>query len=102
MIALAPVGHERTTEIESGHGRGGRRRPPKPVDVNVMKRNMSVAKGFMDISLLSANANQLRNLFSFGDSSSYNYYVILTGLLLSLILQVRNILFLIFILLTDL
>lgn len=62
----------------------------KKVDRNTLKRNMTIAKGFMDISLLSANANQLRSLLRFGDSKEATYYIILTGLLISLTLQVST------------
>ncbi|XP_045120353.1 ninjurin-1-like [Portunus trituberculatus] len=53
-----------------------------------MKRNMTIAKGFLDISLLSANANQLRNVIYYGDRESTVFYLILSGIILSLILQV--------------
>lgn len=65
----------------------GEHRPAR-VDLNVMKRNMAIAKGFLDISLLSANANQLKNVINFGDHESNLYYLVLTGIILSLILQV--------------
>ncbi|XP_042216590.1 ninjurin-1-like [Homarus americanus] len=64
------------------------RRPRRPVDLNVMKRNMTIAKGFLDISLLSANANQLRNVLNFGDTDSSTFYVVAIGIVVSLILQV--------------
>ncbi|CAL4099005.1 unnamed protein product, partial [Meganyctiphanes norvegica] len=54
---------------------------------NAMKRNMSIAKGFMDISLFSANANQLRIVLSYGDQNKYHYIINLTGLVISLLLQ---------------
>lgn len=60
----------------------------RPVNINVMKRNMTVAKGFLDISLLSANACQLRNIIRFGNQDTTVHYLILTGISLSLILQV--------------
>ncbi|KAG7171960.1 putative Ninjurin domain-containing protein [Homarus americanus] len=63
------------------------RRPRRPVDLNVMKRNMTIAKGFLDISLLSANANQLRNVLNFGDTDSSTFYVVAIGIVVSLILQ---------------
>ncbi|CAL4153795.1 unnamed protein product, partial [Meganyctiphanes norvegica] len=64
-------------------------RDPNLEKHNVMKRNMSVAKVLVswDISLFSANANQLRTLLNYGDRSEYTYYIILTCLLLSLSLQ---------------
>ncbi|XP_076060461.1 ninjurin-1-like [Oratosquilla oratoria] len=64
--------------------------PRRPVDINIMKRNMSIAKGFMDISLLSANANQLRHLLNFGNDYENTYYVIFTGLILSILLQLAT------------
>lgn len=63
-------------------------RERRPVDINVMKRNMTIAKGFLDISLLSANANQLRNILRFGNENTTVHYLILTGIILSIILQV--------------
>uniref|UniRef100_A0A0P4WIZ1 Uncharacterized protein n=1 Tax=Scylla olivacea TaxID=85551 RepID=A0A0P4WIZ1_SCYOL len=53
-----------------------------------MKRNMTIAKGFLDISLLSANANQLRSVIYYGDRESTVFHLILAGIILSLILQV--------------
>ncbi|XP_047478666.1 ninjurin-1-like [Penaeus chinensis] len=52
-----------------------------------MKRNMTIAKGFLDISLLSANANQLKNILNFGDVEKASYYIVLTGIITSLIFQ---------------
>ncbi|XP_071512625.1 ninjurin-1-like isoform X1 [Panulirus ornatus] len=65
-----------------------RRRRTGTVDLNVMKRKMTIAKGCLDISLLSANANQLRNIINFGDTTDSLYYVVLTGIITSLVLQV--------------
>lgn len=62
-------------------------RDPKLKKPNLMKRHMSIAKGFMDISLFGANANQLRILLSFGDRDNYTHYVILASLLISLTVQ---------------
>lgn len=68
---------------------GGERHPAaRPVDLNVMKRNMTIAKGFLDISLLSANANQLRNVINYGDRESNVFYIILVGIIVSVVLQV--------------
>ena len=58
------------------------------VDRNVFKRNMSIAKGFMDIGLFSANCNQLRNTIIFGDHESLFYYTTLAFLSMSIFLQV--------------
>ncbi|XP_064100423.1 ninjurin-2-like [Macrobrachium nipponense] len=77
-----PLGRPMNTE--AGHG------TRKPVDLNVMKRNMSVAKGFMDISLISANANQLKNLLNNGDTSSASYYFVFTGIIASLAIQITT------------
>lgn len=60
----------------------------RPVDINVMKRNMTVAKGFLDISLLSANACQLKNIIRFGNEDTTVHYLILTGISISIVLQV--------------
>ncbi|KAK4320685.1 hypothetical protein Pmani_008467 [Petrolisthes manimaculis] len=62
--------------------------PTSRQDLNILKRNMTIAKGFLDISLLSANANQLRNIMNYGNSENNTYYVIVTGIIISLILQV--------------
>lgn len=51
---------------------------------------MSVAKGFMDISLISANANQLKNLLNNGDNSGASYYFVLTGIIASLAIQITT------------
>lgn len=61
---------------------------PSKVDRNTFKRNMSIAKGFLDISLLSANCNQLRNLISLSNKGRPAYYVLLCGLIFSIALQV--------------
>ena len=58
------------------------------VDRNIFKRNMSIAKGFMDIGLFSANCNQLRHLMNFGDSESASFYLIMTLLCFSIVSQV--------------
>ncbi|KAB7504122.1 Ninjurin-2 [Armadillidium nasatum] len=65
-------------------------RNPKHVDINNMKRNMSIAKGFMDVSLLIANASQLKHVLLVGTESftTTAYHLILFGISLSLILQV--------------
>ncbi|XP_018025500.1 uncharacterized protein LOC108681045 [Hyalella azteca] len=57
------------------------------VDRNSFKRNMTIAKGFLDISLLSANSNQLKHLLNFGDRSSPTFYLAQAGLITSLVLQ---------------
>ncbi|XP_068234956.1 ninjurin-1-like [Palaemon carinicauda] len=61
---------------------------PSTLDFNHVKRKMNIAKGFMDIGLLSANGNQLRNIINFGDTDSNIYYIVLTSIIVSLILQV--------------
>lgn len=62
----------------------------RPVDINLMKRNMSIAKGFLDISLLTANANQLRNVMNFGNEGSSLHVLTLTGITISIILQITS------------
>ncbi|XP_045606193.1 ninjurin-1 [Procambarus clarkii] len=74
--------------LSAGHDGSGVAHGKHPIDLNVMKRNMTIAKGFLDISLLSANANQLRNIINFGDTDSSIYYLVLSGIIVSLILQV--------------
>ncbi|KAK7079640.1 hypothetical protein SK128_016755 [Halocaridina rubra] len=59
-----------------------------PPTINILKRKMSIAKGCLDIGLLSANANQLRNVLNFGNRDSSLYYVVLVSIIISLILQV--------------
>ncbi|XP_014243692.1 ninjurin-2-like [Cimex lectularius] len=55
----------------------------------------TVAQGMMDIALITANANQLRYLIQF-QSYAPTYYVTLTLIVLSIVLQVIVGLFLIF------
>ncbi|XP_037798782.1 ninjurin-1-like [Penaeus monodon] len=74
--------------VNAAHGGPENPHPTRrPVDINVMKRNMTIAKGFLDISLLSANANQLKNILNFGDIEKASYYIVLSGIITSLIFQ---------------
>ncbi|XP_043219225.1 ninjurin-2-like [Amphibalanus amphitrite] len=58
------------------------------LDPDVYSTKKSVAQGFMDVALLSANADQLRTLLKTGNSSSPFYTVCLVFISLSLITQV--------------
>ncbi|XP_050689663.1 ninjurin-1-like isoform X5 [Eriocheir sinensis] len=68
-----------------GSGRPGRR----PLDVNLYATKKTVAQGMMDLALLTANANQLRYVLEsakFGEPGP-NYYISLTLISLSIIMQ---------------
>ncbi|KAK8733475.1 hypothetical protein OTU49_006314 [Cherax quadricarinatus] len=80
--------HDRNLTEFDGHEAPHPGDPKRPIDLNVMKRNMTIAKGFLDISLLSANANQLRNIINFGDTESPIYYVVISGIIFSLVIQI--------------
>ena len=62
-------------------------RPAKDLDPDVYSTKKSVAQGFMDVALLSANADQLRTLLKTGNSSSPFYIVCVVFISLSLITQ---------------
>ncbi|XP_042224050.1 ninjurin-A-like isoform X1 [Homarus americanus] len=61
----------------------------KPLDVNLYATKKTVAQGMMDLALLTANANQLRYVLEAGKFGSLgaNYYVSLTLISLSIIMQ---------------
>lgn len=63
----------------------GPRRQNNPANVYVTKKN--VAEGMMDISLLTANANQLKFILYYNQESKM-FYITLVLIILSLILQV--------------
>ncbi|XP_064097171.1 ninjurin-1-like [Macrobrachium nipponense] len=63
---------------------------PSQLDFNHVKRKMSIVKGCLDIGLLSANGNQLRNIINFGDPDDSLYYIVITSIIISLILQVAS------------
>ncbi|XP_066972516.1 ninjurin-1-like [Macrobrachium rosenbergii] len=63
---------------------------PSQLDFNHVKRKMSIVKGCLDIGLLSANGNQLRNIINFGDPEDSLYYIVITSIILSLILQIAS------------
>jgi len=63
-------------------------RPMPTMDADVYSTKKTVAQGFMDMALLSANADQLRNLVRTGDSDSTFYIICVVFLSLSICLQV--------------
>ncbi|XP_037093222.1 ninjurin-2-like [Pollicipes pollicipes] len=63
-------------------------RPMPRLDPDVYSTKKSVAQGFMDVALLSANADQLRTLLKTGDSNSPFYVACMVFISLSLIVQV--------------
>lgn len=63
-------------------------RPMRHMDADVYSTKKTVAQGFMDVALLSANADQLRTLVTTGDSSSPFHTVCVVFLSLSIALQV--------------
>lgn len=56
-------------------------------DINVYQHKKTLAQGFMDLALLSANANQLRYVLESHDRHPY-YYFSLSFIIASLIIQV--------------
>lgn len=62
-----------------------------PADVipslNFYQQNKTIAQGMLDLALLSANANQLRYVLEYKERNHY-YYVSLTLISMSLVLQV--------------
>lgn len=56
-------------------------------DINVYQHKKSLAQGFMDLALLSANANQLRYVLESQERHPY-YYFSLSFIVTSLIIQV--------------
>lgn len=56
---------------------------------NAYASKKSVAEGMMDIALLTANANQLRFLLTY-NSASQTYYVSVSLIIISLVLQVST------------
>ena len=63
-------------------------RPAHDLDPDVYSTKKSVAQGFMDVALLSANADQLRTLLKTGNSSSPFYIVCVVFISLSIVTQV--------------
>lgn len=63
-------------------------RPMPTMDADVYSTKKTVAQGFMDLALLSANADQLRNLVRTGDTDSVFFTVCVVFLSLSICLQV--------------
>lgn len=66
--------------------------PPVVLDstipsLNLYQQKKSLAQGMLDLALLSANANQLRYVLEYKERNHY-YYVSLTLISLSLVLQV--------------
>lgn len=62
---------------------------------NTYAAKKTVAQGMMDIALITANANQLRYLIEFQEKN-ISFYVILTLLIISLLLQVFKMLLIFF------
>lgn len=56
-------------------------------DINVYQHKKTLAQGFMDLALLSANANQLRYVLESHDRHPY-FYFSLSFIIISLIIQV--------------
>jgi len=92
------VPHEvETFNPETGPGRARRPkknwkdvpnpRPMPDIDTDVFTTKKSVAQGFMDVALLSANADQLRTLLKTGDSSSAFFVICVVFISISLIIQ---------------
>ncbi|KAG8281876.1 hypothetical protein J6590_049940 [Homalodisca vitripennis] len=64
----------------------GKRRNPLPLQ-NSYAAKKTVAQGMMDVALITANANQMKFVLEYG-SESASYYLVLTLLIISLLLQV--------------
>lgn len=58
-----------------------------PPSLNFYQQKKTIAQGLLDIALLSSNANQLRYILDYKERNHY-YYVSLTLISLSLVLQV--------------
>ena len=63
-------------------------RPMKPSDMDVYSTKKTVTQGFMDVALLSANADQLRTLVTRSDPDSPFRVVSIVFLSFSIVLQV--------------
>lgn len=59
---------------------------------NFFAMKKTAAQGMMDVALITANANQLRYLCEFSPRNS-TFYILLTLILLSLLIQVSFIIF---------
>ena len=84
-------------EVGFQGGRGNKRnkwsrvsdvRPMKPLDIDVYSTKKTVTQGFMDVALLTANADQLRTLVTRGDPDSPFRVVCIVFLSFSIILQI--------------
>lgn len=71
----------------------------KPVDLNVYATKKTVAKGMLDLALLTSNANQLRYVLEVGEygQKETSYYISIVLISLSIILQILIGIMLIFI-----
>ena len=69
-------------------GRVSSMQPTKPVDIDVYSTKKTVTQGFMDVALLTANADQLRTLVTRSDPESPFRVVCIVFLSISIILQV--------------
>ncbi|KAG8187173.1 hypothetical protein JTE90_020045 [Oedothorax gibbosus] len=79
MAAVSP------TNAPNGNGEG---KPANTVlDANVYATKKTIAQGLLDVALLTANASQLKYLLQVGKEHEF-YYVMLTLISLSIILQV--------------
>nr|XP_015918756.1 ninjurin-2 isoform X2 [Parasteatoda tepidariorum] len=58
-----------------------------PLDANVYATKKTIAQGLLDVALLTANASQLKYLLQAGKEHEF-YYVMMTLISLSIILQV--------------
>lgn len=81
-IALERINQEH--DVVDG-GSNNRNRQANPVQI--YKNNKSTAEGMMDISLLTANANQLKFILYYNQESK-TFYFALALIILSLILQI--------------
>jgi Ninjurin len=61
--------------------------PDNMPSLNLFQQKKTIAQGMLDLALLSANANQLRYILEYKERNHY-YYVSLTLISLSLVLQV--------------
>lgn len=57
-------------------------------DINLYQNKKTMGTGMMDLALLVTNVNQLRHIFSSIDTSSPYFYITLTLVVISIILQI--------------
>lgn len=57
-------------------------------DINLYQNKKSVGAGMMDFALLVTNVNQLRHIFNTFDTADSNFYISITLVFISIVLQI--------------